>query len=170
MAEAGPSSLSGTSVASVSPPESHSKQPAIQFPAEGSQSSLRDDKSHTAVPIGLGKPPILRNSSVKAAAHNSLSPRSEDGRRRVKSVEPPVSSHRAQRSIDGNGIAPRRSAISGRRVSRRAGIPEDTHGTSILSAFSDEYNLCELCFSVHTGWHIYVSFSIAHEGKSCVCL
>lgn len=162
MAEAGPSRRRTTSSAASVPPSSpSSKQSAIQFSAEGSQSNLRGEHSH---PIGLGRPPILRNSTVRPSPPSVSSTRSEDGRRRVKSAEQSTPSHRTQRSIDGNGIAARRSAVPGRNTSRRergsygAGVADDANGTSILSAFSDEYNLCMLCSSVCIADDLFIDY------------
>lgn len=168
MAEAGPSYSSNTSAASVSPP-SFTKQSTIHFHTEDSHPSL-NDKSFLTAPIGLGKPPILRNATVKPAAHASRSSRSDDDNRRVKPVEPQLPSQRGQRSVDANGSASRRHTTAGRKISRRergnlaSGLAEE-NGASVFSAFSDEYNLCASVYTMRASLVLLMlNTLIAHEG------
>lgn len=146
MAEAGPSSPSGTQptpVHAISPSTSFSKQARIHFPHDNPDAGHYTSKgpnSHSQLPTwGLGRPRRLTQKDS-----NGPVSRPADARPRVQSVD--SNSHRAGPSrlyrAEQLGIDfPVRNRRSRKDKGRAVAEHPDMAGTFTTTAFSDEFDL-----------------------------
>ncbi|KAH9950886.1 hypothetical protein B0H21DRAFT_776303 [Amylocystis lapponica] len=123
----------------------------IRFPAEEGRASPEDgvdDSLYSSSLLGLGPPPIPRRSTAGHGKGPAVHHR-DDGRRRVKSVDVPLSSGNgqtyAQRFGERGGMSSKRISTSKRNSRRERGLstvfPDDAPGDSHSLTFSDEYDL-----------------------------
>ncbi|KAI0652002.1 hypothetical protein C8Q79DRAFT_935724 [Trametes meyenii] len=142
MAEAGPSSSNiHANSRPVTPPSSPRRPSRIRFPADQGPTSHADHRQYGSFQsLGLGPPPHLTGSRA-GSNDGSLSFKSDEKRRRVKSVDAAVHAIEQTRPKDAHtGSLSRRTVSLSRRGDQRdrsvKGFPN-----GITESFSEEYDL-----------------------------